>query len=66
MSLDEIEIDAPSIDTSEDNFDAQFSLAQASIEMEDIESARHALNEILASSDNDSEKQRAQDMLDRL
>jgi pilus assembly protein FimV len=66
VSLDEIEIDAPSIDTSEDNFDAQFSLAQASIEMEDIESARHALNEILVSSDNDSEKQRAQDMLDRL
>jgi len=66
LTLNEIEIDAPPVDSSIENFDAQFALAQASIEMEDTESAHHALNEILASSDNDEEKQRAQDMLDRL
>ena len=66
LTLNEIEIDAPPADSSIENFDAQFALAQASIEMEDTESAHHVLNEILASSNNDEEKQRAQDMLNRL
>jgi len=49
LTLDEIEIDAPPSNSSSDNFDAQFALAQASIEMEDTESAHHTLSEILAS-----------------
>jgi pilus assembly protein FimV len=42
-----------------------FSLAQASVEMEDIESAKSTLNEILELG-NDSDKQKAQEILDNL
>ena len=48
-----------------DNIETMFSLAQASIEMEDIESARQTLNEILEAG-SDSEAQKAQEMLDNL
>jgi len=48
-----------------DNIETMFSLAQASIEMEDIESARQTLNEILEAG-TDSEAQKAQEMLDNL
>ena len=71
LSLEDMELSLDEFDTTPnestiDNFDAQFALAQASIEMEDTESAQHVLNEILESSNNDEEKQRAQDMLDKL
>ena len=42
-----------------------FSLAQASLEMEDTESARQTLEEILENG-NDSDKEKAQKMLDSL
>lgn len=53
------------IESSTENIETMFSLALASIEMEDIESARETLNEIVASG-NDSEKQKAQKLLDSL
>ncbi|MEW4982293.1 MAG: FimV/HubP family polar landmark protein [Cycloclasticus sp.] len=59
------EMDIASTDTVEDNLETKLALAQASIEMEDIESARNTLNEVLASG-NDAEKQKAQEMLDNL
>ena len=50
--------------TSE-SIETMFSLAQASLEMEDTESARQTLEEILENG-NDSDKEKAQKMLDSL
>ncbi|MBV1875177.1 MAG: pilus assembly protein FimV, partial [Cycloclasticus sp.] len=52
-------------ETISDNIETMFSLAQASIEMEDIESARQTLNEILEAG-SEPEIQKAQDMLNNL
>lgn len=52
-------------ETISDNIETMFSLAQASIEMEDIESARQTLNEILEAG-SEPEIKKAQDMLNNL
>ena len=62
-SSDEVESDLT--ETSDEDPETKLALAQASIEMEDIESARDTLNEVLESG-NDTEKQKAQEMLDNL
>jgi len=60
---DDIELD--SVFAEENNEDTKLSLAQAYIEMEDLDSARDSLNEVLQSG-NSLQQQRAQDMLDKL
>lgn len=63
QTTDDIELD--SVFAEENNEDTKLSLAQAYIEMEDLDSARDSLNEVLQSG-NSQQQQRAQDMLDQL
>ncbi|HAI97122.1 MAG TPA: pilus assembly protein FimV, partial [Methylococcaceae bacterium] len=64
FDFDLIKPDTVSEDTHE-NIETLFSLAQASIEMEDFESARETLEQIIATGD-EEEKQKAQEMLDEM
>ena len=64
FDFDLIKPDTVSEDTHE-NIETLFSLAQASIEMEDFESARETLEQIIATGD-EEEKQKAQEMLNEM
>jgi len=61
----ENEVDFESVFADENNEDTKLSLAQAYIEMEDHASARESLEDVLKSG-NEEQKQRAQEMLDKL
>lgn len=57
--------DSPVTDDAENDLDTKLALAQASIDMQDIESARDTLNEVISAGD-DEQKEQAQNMLDKL
>jgi len=59
------EVEAFNEDSSKDHNKTKLSLAEAYIEMKDMESAREALDEILESG-SEAEKEQAQDMLNKL
>ncbi len=61
----ELETGDSSIDVGENDLDTKLALAQASIDMQDIESAREALNEVILAGD-DEQKSNAQTMLEKL